>query len=103
MQSTEYRPSGGWGNKFSNAFRGVARGMRGQSSFAVHVVMAGLVLLAGFLMQLNQVEWCLIVLCIAIVISAELFNSSLETMARTIDRTENYELARPLTWPAARC
>lgn len=96
MQPTEYRHAGGWSRKFANAFRGVAHGIRGQNSFVVHVTMTALVLLTGAVLSLSRFEWCLIVLCIAAVVTAELFNSSLETMAKTIDRAENQELGKSL-------
>jgi diacylglycerol kinase len=96
MSKQEYRPSGGWLAKFSHAFRGIGDGVRGQSSFLVHFIMLFAVLAAAAIFRLEATQWCLVLLCCGLVLSAELFNSCLETMAKTIDRTENRDLGRAL-------
>ena len=72
------------GKKFAHAFRGLSRGVRGQSSFRVHFAMAGAVVVAGILLGVSRIEWCILLLCIAGVLAAELFNSALECIARAI-------------------
>jgi diacylglycerol kinase len=79
-------------NKFQCAFRGIAVGSRSQSSFLVHLVVAVLVIGAGVWLELTQVEWCLLALCIALVLALELFNSAIEALARAIDRHHNEQL-----------
>ncbi len=74
----------GWVRKFRNAFRGIALGMRGESSFHVHLPMAVAVIGVALLLQIETARFCILLLCIAVVISAELFNSSLERLARAI-------------------
>lgn len=71
-----------WRNKFADAFRGAKRGVRGQSSFFVHFFIAALVVAAALALQATRIEWCVLVVCITIVMAAEMFNSSLEHMAR---------------------
>ncbi len=66
--------------------------MVGQSSFAVHVAMAAAVLVCGLLWRVNQTEWCLLIICITIVLAAETFNSSLELLAKAVDQSENDHL-----------
>ncbi len=63
--------------------------MRGQSSFRVHLVMAAGVVALAAALRVNLWEWCLLLLCIAAVLAAELFNSSIERLAREIDRQHN--------------
>ena len=75
-----------WRAKFLCAFRGLRVGSRDQSSFFVHLPMACFVLAAAAQLKVTTVEWCLLVLCITIVLSAELMNAALETMARAITR-----------------
>ena len=67
--------------------------MRGQSSFAVHVPMAVLVIVAGFALRVTLIEWCLLILAITLVLAAELFNSALESLAKAIDVEHNLHLA----------
>jgi len=70
--------------------------VRGQVSFLVHFVMAGLVLLAAALLRAERTEWCVLLLCITIVLAAEMFNSALEHLARAVDRSENRHLGSAL-------
>jgi diacylglycerol kinase len=81
-------PARRWAAKFLCAFRGLRVGSRGQSSFFVHLPMACFVLAAAAQLRVSTVEWCLLVLCITIVLSAELLNAALETLAQTI--TQDY-------------
>lgn len=75
-----------WRNKFGCALRGVAVAVRQEDSFAVHLPIGFAVLAYGSTIGLERVEWLLLVLCVAIVIAAELFNSSLERIAAVVTR-----------------
>lgn len=77
-------PRSNWLNKFLCAFRGLRVGSVGQSSFFVHLPMACFVLAAAAQLKVTTIEWCLLVLCITIVLSAELMNAALESLARSI-------------------
>jgi diacylglycerol kinase len=59
----------------------------------VHTAFAGLAVLTAFLLGLTLSEWCLVMLCIAGVFAAEMFNSALESLAKAIDRQYNPHLA----------
>jgi len=73
-----------WIEKFRCAFRGAQLGIRGQSSFFVHFFFAAAVIVAAIVLHVSRLEWCLLVLCMAGVLCAEMFNSALEAMARAI-------------------
>jgi diacylglycerol kinase len=60
------------------------QGVRGQSSFFVHFFVAAAVLATAAVLHVSRAEWCMLILCITIVMAAEMFNSSLESMARAI-------------------
>lgn len=93
----EYRPAQRtWYQKFRCAFRGLALGVHGQSSFAVHFAAAGLTVLVAALLQVNRTEWCILLLCITAVLTAEMFNSALEHLARAVDPSENRHLGSAL-------
>lgn len=85
-----------WVRKFRDAFRGIKEGVRGQSSFFVHFFIAAAVVAAGAVLQLNCVEWCLLALCIAGVLTAEMFNSALESMAKAITGESDPHLGNSL-------
>ena len=75
-----------WRDKFREAFRGVKLGVRGQSSFFVHFFFAALALTTAGILGCNHYDWCLIVGCIGLVMTAELFNSAVETLFHALDR-----------------
>jgi diacylglycerol kinase len=89
------RPRQSWRAKFRAAFRGIKLGIRGHSSFFVHFFFGALVLAAGFIFHCELLEWCVLLGCIALVITTELMNSALETLFRGLD-----ESTKKRTWPA---
>ena len=90
--SEEFKPPHSFLNKFKSAFRGIAVGSRSQSSFLVHLVTAAMMIGVSAWLEVTQVEWCLLALCIALVLTLELVNSAIESLARAIDRQHNENL-----------
>ncbi len=88
------RPRRRWRQKFGTAFRGLKLGVRGHSSFFVHFFFAALVVAAAIVLRCEVLEWCILLGCIAMVLTAELFNSSIETLFRGLD-----EPNQERTWP----
>ncbi len=93
MPSTSKRS---WTHKFRDAFRGLREGVRGQSSFFVHFFVAVMVLVAGVLLNVRLMEWCMLLLCIGGVVTAELFNSALESMAKAVTRQADSDVGNAL-------
>ncbi|MCZ2342078.1 MAG: diacylglycerol kinase [Bacteroidales bacterium] len=75
----------GWREKFAEAIRGVQLGVRGQASFFVHFFFTALAIAAGVILECERVEWCLVILCIGLVLTTELFNSALERLFHGLD------------------
>ncbi len=93
----EFRPvKRSWPQKFRRAFWGIGVGTWGQSNCAVHITFAVLVMIAAAVLRVDLAEWGLLILCIAIVLVAEVFNSALERLAQAITRTENEDIAAAL-------
>ena len=67
-------------------------GVRGQSSFYVHFAISCLVFVASVFLRVNLVEWCVLLLCMGLVLSAELMNSCLECLARAITKEWNEDV-----------
>ena len=80
----QHRP---WRAKFHDALRGLKLGIRGHSSFFVHFFFAALVLAGAGMLRCSLEQWCLLLLCIGVVLTAELFNSAIETLFRGLDET----------------
>ena len=89
------KPRRSWRGKFADAFRGIKLGVRGHSSFFVHFFVAAGVLLAAIVLGCNLLEWCLLLGCIGLVLTAELFNSAIETLFRGLD-----DETKSRVWPA---
>ena len=70
--------------------------MRGQRSFYVHFFMAAAVIAVAANVGATTIEWCLLALCITLVLTAEMFNSALEHLAKAVDREQNRELGMAL-------
>src|SRR5438128_1506589 len=75
-----------WGAKFHAALRGLKLGIRGHSSFFVHFFFTALVLAAAVVLRCQWLEWCLLLGCIGFVLTAELFNSAVETLFHGLDK-----------------
>ena len=98
---TKRKQARSWRHKFADAFRGTMQGVRGQNSFHVHFLVATLVIVAGFVLRVTLVEWCLITICIALVLAAEMFNSALESMGKAVDPQYNPHLEKALNISSA--
>ena len=73
-----------WADKFRDAFRGIRQGVRGQSSFTVHIMMAAAVAIVAALLKATTLQWCILLICITIVLVAEMFNTALEHLAKAV-------------------
>jgi diacylglycerol kinase len=96
MSEVPFRKPTSWVLKFRDSFRGVKLGVRGQSSFFVHFFFSAAVLVAALALRTSLVETCLLLGCITAVLTAEMFNSALEWLARAVDETENPHLGGAL-------
>ena len=83
-----------WRDKFRVALRGLKLGIRGHSSFSVHFFFTALVIAAAIVLRCDLVRWCILLGCIGLVLTAELFNSAIETLFRGLD-----EQTKERTWP----
>lgn len=80
-------------NKFANAFRGIAYGIKHDHSIGFQCLIGIAVLIFGFLYQFTLAEWLFIWLLICLVIAAEFFNSAIEKCVDLISPQYN-ELAK---------
>src|SRR5262245_10056011 len=85
-----------WREKFRDAFAGLWFAVRSERSFAVHLPMAAGVVVAAVALRVSLVEACVLTLCIAVVLAAEMFNMALEYISREITRDQNAGLATAL-------
>jgi diacylglycerol kinase len=63
---------------FRYAFSGVTTLLREQHNARIHLLAAVLVVAAAAYLEVNRIEWAVLLLCIALVWTAEALNSALE-------------------------
>jgi diacylglycerol kinase len=85
-----------WRRKFAVALRGIATGVRGQASFRVHLGTAAAVVVSAAVLRMHAWQWAVLLLCIAVVLVAELFNSALEFLARAITSKQDEQIRQAL-------
>lgn len=90
-----------WIDKFQHAFRGLAIAFRGEPTFLIHLPAAAAVVFVATVLRLELWEWCVLLLCIAIVIAAELFNTSIELLVRRLHPDRHDQVGHALDIAAA--
>jgi diacylglycerol kinase len=90
-----------WHRRFADAFDGSRIGVRTQESLWVHLVFAILVPIVAVVLKLEAWRWCVLLLCMAMVISMELMNSAIERLVKTLHPEHDSGLAAALHLSAA--
>ncbi|REK18225.1 MAG: diacylglycerol kinase family protein [Planctomycetota bacterium] len=85
-----------WIPRFHLAIAGIVDAVRTQRNFVIHLAAALAVIATAAQLRVGRREWCLLVLCVTVVLVAELFNTALEHLARAITEEENDRLRRAL-------
>lgn len=67
-------------NSFKYAIQGILSSFKTERNMKIHIFIMILVIIAGFILKINKCEWIACILCFAIVISGELFNTAIETV-----------------------
>lgn len=71
---------------FVHAIDGIAWAIRTQPNFRVHIILSFLVLLAGSLLSISPIEMIVLVFTILLGLTAEMINTSLESMTDLITK-----------------
>ena len=67
-------------NSFKYAIQGILTSFKTERNMKIHICIMILVIIAGNLFKINKYEWIICVICFAIVIGGELFNTAIETV-----------------------
>lgn len=62
---------------FTYAYKGIKVALS-QRNMKIHIACALLVISAGFMLHINSIEWCIISICIGLVITLEMINTAIE-------------------------
>lgn len=74
---------------FQYAWQGLKLAIAEQQNLRIHLVIGLLVIVLSFVLQISFTEWCIIIVCIGMVISAELFNSAIEKWVDLVSPERN--------------
>lgn len=94
-------PVGHWRRKFAAAGHGLAWALRTQSSFRVHVPAAAAVIVTAWVLELQPWRWAVLLLLIAAVLSAELVNTAIEQLVKTLHPAHDRQIGLVLDTAAA--
>ena len=86
-------------NSFKYAIEGFISSFKTERNMKIHVLAMITVIIAGFILKLTKIEWCICIILIVIVISAELFNTAIETIVDMIspEKNEKAKLAKDIS------
>lgn len=73
-------------NAFKYAFRGIVQGFKTEIHMRVHAVISVFTALAGWYFEIDKTEWMIVLICMGLVLSAELFNAAIERLADRITK-----------------
>lgn len=65
-------------NSFKNAFNGMIVSFKQEKNMKIHISIMFLVILLGIIFKIKTVEWIICIICFALVIGGELFNTVIE-------------------------
>lgn len=75
-------------NSFKVAFKGIAFTIKNESHMRFHIIASFYVILFSFFYELTKAQWGVVLLLISSVMTAEIFNTSLEEICNL--NTESY-------------
>ena len=68
---------------FINAGRGVYEAAK-ERNMRIHLCFSFYVVLAGFVLDISNTEWACVLICIALVLTAECFNTAIEALCDAV-------------------
>ncbi|MCA9389913.1 diacylglycerol kinase family protein [candidate division WWE3 bacterium] len=74
---------------FSYAFDGLRYAVTNHRSFLIQVLSGSLAIMAGFLFSISRIEWLILVVSIGGVLTAELFNTAVESILDYMEKKHN--------------
>jgi diacylglycerol kinase len=89
------------GNQFSLAarmrsFRYAAQGfmyiVRYEHNARIHLFISGVVLIMGFLLHIKALEWVLVLVCMGLVLTAEMINTTIEKLSDIVSPDKNEQI-----------
>src|SRR5262245_41113107 len=96
-----HRRRSAWRERLVLAERGFVGGVRADGVFFVHFFGISLVLAAAIVLRVGWIEWLAMTACLTIVLTAEMFNQALKSLAQPDDRPCDHAAKRALAMGTA--
>ena len=77
---------------FAYALNGLKIMLGKEPNSRIHLIAGVFVILAGIIFNINAIEWCIVLICIGIVISTELLNTSIEQISNFVSPEYNMKI-----------
>lgn len=68
------------------AVRGVKQMVLKERNFKIHLVVSFIIIVAGIILNFTYLEWLIVLLLVAMVLSAEIFNSAIEGVCDLLNK-----------------
>ncbi len=77
---------------FSFALNGIKHCFSSEPNFYIHVVASIVAICLSFLLEISRIEFIVVILCIAVVLAAEMMNTAIEQICNRITRERDVEI-----------
>jgi len=74
---------------FVFAYNGIVQTFKNEHNFRIHLAVMFLVIVFGYFLKISTTEWMIVILCFGMVLSAEIFNSSIEYLTDLVSPEQN--------------
>ncbi|MFT5969951.1 MAG: diacylglycerol kinase (ATP) [Flavobacteriales bacterium] len=74
---------------FKYAGKGLITYLKSGGNVPVHLISYGILLTLGFYLGVSKLEWCVLHICVAMVFSAEAFNTAIEEIVNFVSPSLN--------------
>lgn len=65
---------------FQYAFNGIFILFKEETNARIHLIVATITIMAGWMLKISITEWCFVTLCITLIMMAEAFNTAIENL-----------------------
>ena len=83
---------------FKYALEGFITSFKTEQNMKIHIFIMSMVIIFGIFLKISKAEWIICIILFAVVISAELFNTAIETVVDmiTLEKNEKAKIAKDI-------
>ena len=70
--------------QFAFAMQGIQHLFTYERNGRIQLVLASLVIITGLILHVSPIEWCILLLCIALVLACEMINTAIEKLCALV-------------------